>query len=95
MNIQELHSEHKPVSTVPLFNNKEGNVIALQIMKDEQLKAHMTPVPALLLCISGNVVFENELGIKEKLSPGDYINIAADVKHWVNGIEDSQLVLVK
>jgi len=95
MNIQELHSEHKPVSTVPLFNNKEGNVIALQIMKDEQLKAHTTPVPALLICILGKVAFENELGLKENLLPGDYINIAAGVSHWVKGVEKSQLVLVK
>ncbi len=94
MNIKDLHRADKPVSTVPLFNNLEGNVIALQIMKGEQLKEHTTPVPALLLCISGNIFFEDELGLKENLTPGDYINIAVGVKHKVSGIESSQLVLV-
>ncbi len=95
MNIKDLHRTDKPVSTVPLFHNLEGNVIALQIMKGDQLKEHTTPVPALLLCISGNVLFEDELGMKGHLVPGDYINIAVDIKHKVSGIENSQLILIK
>jgi hypothetical protein len=37
----------------------------MQILNGQQLKEHTTKVPALLLCITGSVVFENEKGIKE------------------------------
>lgn len=40
-------------------------------------------------------IFENEKGLKEILLPGDYVNIEAMVKHWVKGIADSQLILIK
>jgi quercetin dioxygenase-like cupin family protein len=41
------------------------------------------------------VEFENESGLKETLHSGDYINIEPNVKHWLNGNLDSQLLLLK
>ena len=43
----------------------------------------------------GQVIFENETGAKETLSTGDYVHIKPMVKHWVIGLLDSQLLLVK
>ena len=63
--------------------------------KGEKLKEHITKIPTLLICISGQVSFENEQGLKELLSPGDYIHLEAMVKHWVEGIQESQLLLIK
>jgi quercetin dioxygenase-like cupin family protein len=40
-------------------------------------------------------VFENETGLKETLKSGDYVNIEPMVKHWVKGIKESQLLLIK
>ena len=95
MNIKELHTQVKPVSAVPLFKSEQGNATALQILQGERLKEHLTKVPALLICMDGKALFENEEGIKETLMPGDYVNIEPMVKHWISGLEDSQLILIK
>jgi quercetin dioxygenase-like cupin family protein len=95
MNIQNKHNIEKPVSTFSLFKGEDGTATAIQILNGQQLKEHTTKVPALLLCITGSVVFENEKGIKEPLLPGDYVNIEPMVRHWVNANGDSQLLLIK
>lgn len=95
MNIKDLHTKLKPVSAIPHFKAEEGNVTAIQILNNQLLKEHKTKTPALLVCITGEVVFEKEKGIKEILLPGDYINIEPLIKHSVRGIEDSQLLLIK
>lgn len=95
MNIKELHTQEKPVSATSLFKSDLGNATAIQILKGEKLKEHITKIPALLICVEGEVIFENENGIKETLFPGDYVHIEPMVKHWVDGVIDSQLVLIK
>ena len=95
MKINELHDSTKSVSALSMFNGDEGIVIALQIKKNEILKEHLTKVPAVLLCISGQAVFETEDGFTETVTQGSYIMIKPMVKHWVVASEDSQFVLVK
>ena len=95
MNIKEVHTQEKPVSAISLFKSDQGNATAIQILQGEKLKEHITKIPALLICIEGEVIFENEKGVKETLKSGDYVNIEPLVTHWVEGIELSQLVLIK
>ena len=95
MNIKGLHSREKPVSATSLFKSELGNATAIQILQGEKLKEHITKTPALLICMEGQVVFENEKGIKETLLTGDYVNIEPMVKHWVEGTIESQLILIK
>ncbi len=95
MNITEKHNSEKPVSALPIFKGEAGTVTSLQILKDQQLKEHLTKIPALLVCVNGNAVFENEQGMKETLSTGDYVLIEPMVKHWVTGLADTQLLLIK
>ena len=95
MNIKELHTQEKPVSATSLYKSELGNVTAIQILQGEKLKEHITKTPALLICVEGEVVFENENGIKETLFSGDYIHIEPMVKHWVEGTIESQLILIK
>ena len=95
MNIKELHTQEKPVSAISLFKSELGNATAIKILKGEKLKEHITKTPALLICMEGEVIFENEKGIKETLMPGDYVNIEPLVKHWVEGTVESQLILIK
>ena len=45
--------------------------------------------------MEGKAVFENEKGNKEILLAGDFVAIEPMVKHWVEGILESQLVLFK
>jgi len=59
------------------------------------LKEHITKIPTLLVCVIGEVVFENQQDVKETLLSGDYVRIAPMVKHWVKANNDSQLILFK
>ncbi|UXE68785.1 MAG: hypothetical protein KA713_09510 [Chryseotalea sp. WA131a] len=95
MNIKELHTQEKPVSAISLFKSDLGNATAIKILQGEKLKEHLTKTPALLICMAGEVIFENEKGIKETLISGDYVNIEPMIKHWVEGTIESQLILIK
>lgn len=95
MNLINLHSSDKPVQTQVLFEPTENKVIALQIAKNEQLKEHVTKVPALLVCINGDATFSNENGEKIHLKSGDFIKIPVDVKHCVDAHELSNFLLIK
>lgn len=95
MKLSEQHPADKTVSAKSFFKMEEGNATAIQILKNEKFKEHITKVPALLMCVSGKIVFENEQSLKEPLSAGEYILIAPHVKHWMQAEEDSQLVLLK
>ncbi|MDP4809612.1 MAG: hypothetical protein NWR65_00635 [Saprospiraceae bacterium] len=95
MIIREVHTREKPVSATSLFKSELGNATAIQILQGEKLKEHIPKTPALLICMEGQVVFENEKGIKETLLTGDYVNIEPVVKHWVEGTIESQLILIK
>ena len=95
MNIQDLLPQEKPISTEVLFRSEQAVATVIQILQGEQLKEHVTKVPALLICIFGKVVFENEKGLKETLQSGDYLKIEPMIKHWVNAITQSHLILFK
>ena len=95
MNIKELHTQDKPVSAISLFKSELGNATAIKILQGEKLKEHITKTPALLICMEGEVIFENENGIKETLLSGDYVHIEPMIKHWVEGTIESQLILIK
>lgn len=95
MNIKSFHTEEKPVSAKKIFSTTEGNVTALQINAGSILKEHITIVPALLICINGNAIFKNENDVTVNLLSGDMVNIEPNVKHWVEGIQDTQLLLIK
>lgn len=94
-NINILHDATQDVSAKPFFKGLDSTVTALQIQKNGLLKEHITKVEALLICITGEVLFENEKGLKQTLTNGDYIKIAPMVKHWLAGVQDSQLILFK
>jgi quercetin dioxygenase-like cupin family protein len=95
MILKNLHTENKPVQTQLLFEPKDAKVISLQIAKGETLKEHISKVPALLVCVSGNAVFTNEKGIVINLNSGVYVMIEENVKHAVKAIEESNFLLMK
>lgn len=94
MNIKDKHSE-KVVSAYSLFKGVEGSATAIQIKKGEQLKEHITKTEAFLVCVSGSARFKNEKGETHNLTSGNCVVIEPMVKHSVDGIETSQLVLLK
>lgn len=94
MNLKNLHSDNKAVQTKVLIEPTE-KVISLQIAKGEQLKEHITTIPALLVCILGDAIFNDENGTVTDLKPGVYVFIKPNVKHWINAIEQSNFLLIK
>ena len=95
MNISELHQSQKEVSAVSLFKGELGTAIAIQIERNGTLKEHITKTPALLLCVSGVVTYEDVNEQKIKLQQGDYILITPNLKHWLLASAKSQLILYK
>lgn len=95
MNVKDLHSGTKAISTALLFKTIEGNVTSIQILANEELKEHITKVPALLICLAGESIFENENGDKFTLTSDDYVNIEPHVRHWINAKSTSSLLLIK
>lgn len=95
MNLKSLHIKDKEVSAQKLFKGEVGSTIAIQLLKNGVLKEHITKIPALLLCVSGKVVYQDESGKKINLRSGDYVDIAPNIKHWLDGAADSNLILLK
>ncbi len=95
MNLQDLHTEEKAVQTNVLFEPAQQNVISIQIAKGEQLKEHITKIPALLVCVSGSATFSDENEQKISLKSGDYVKIEPNVKHKIDAIEESNFLLIK
>lgn len=95
MNLKKLYEDSSGVQAKTIFSASEGKVISLQILKNNRLKEHITKVPAMLLCISGEAVYEDENNTKVSLFSGDFTEIKPDVKHWVDGIENCNLLLIK
>ena len=95
MNISELHQSQKEVSAVSLFKGELGTAIAIQIERNGTLKEHITKTPALLLCVSGVVTYEDENEQEIVLEQGEYVLITPDVKHWLYASVQSQLILFK
>ncbi len=92
MNISQFHDNE--VSSKLIFSG-ESKVITLRLKEGALLIEHITPVPAILLTLTGNSVFENEFGFKRESNKGDLIEIEPNVKHWVKAITESTFILVK
>ncbi|MBP9849547.1 MAG: hypothetical protein KBC58_08935 [Flavobacterium sp.] len=95
MILKNLHIENKPVQTQLLFEPKDAKVISLQIAKGETLKEHVSKIPALLVCVSGNAVYTDEKGTVINLISGVYVMIEENIKHAVKAIEESNFLLMK
>lgn len=93
--LDSLHDNTKLLSVNALFEGKEGVTRSLQINKDGILAEHITKTDAILICVTGEVVYEDEKNNLKTLKAGDFYKIEPQVKHWVKGIENSQLLLIK
>lgn len=93
--LDALHDMSKSLSVKVLFEGKEGVTRSLQINKDGILAEHITKTEAILICVSGAVIYEDEKSNNRTLNSGDFYRIEPNVKHWVKGVENSQLLLIK
>ena len=95
MNLKDIHPADKEVSAKSIASAVGGKVTAIQILESGLLKEHITKIPAILVCVLGEVIYEDENNNKITLKAGDFHEITPMVKHWVKGVLNSQLILVK
>lgn len=94
--ISEIHESSKGVSAKSIFKSSlGGNATAIQLLKNQSLQEHSSKTDALLICIEGKVSYEDENNQKYELSPGHYVEIIPNIKHWLESSVDSQLLLIK
>jgi quercetin dioxygenase-like cupin family protein len=77
-----------------LFSGTEGKVIALKSHL-ENLKKHLSKVPALLVCVSGNAIYNEDNGTTVELKAGDFVHIKANVQHSIDALAESNFLLIK
>jgi quercetin dioxygenase-like cupin family protein len=82
-NLIELHQPASDLSVHKLFKGEQGTATAIQLQRNASLKEHITQTPALLLCISGRVTYEDENEQEFTFETGDYVHIVPNVKHWL------------
>lgn len=95
MNLTDLHPADKALSAKPLFANAGGSTVAIQLQKGGKLPEHISQVPALLLCVSGEVIYQTNDAPEQRLQSGDYVHIPPQVKHQLIALEAAALVLIK
>ena len=95
MHLKDNHSKEKLISSLTIFKGEMGTTTSMQILNDQRINEHVSKVPALLICVTGEIVFEDEHGKSEILLPADIINIEPQVKHRVVAKKDSLLLLIK
>jgi quercetin dioxygenase-like cupin family protein len=95
MNLADLHTEGKKVSTAKLNETNLTSAIAIRILENGIFEKHITKVPAILTLVIGKVTYETEKGEKIVLFPGDFVRIEPNVVHWLIADLESQLILMK
>ena len=95
MNVSTLHEVQKAVDSRKFFKGENGELSSIQLLKGAELKKHTSPIPAVLICVSGKVKYSTEKGTETEMESGDYVDIEPWVLHWINGLEDAQLILAK
>ena len=95
MNLEDLHTAEKPVSIVKMGHAEKAEIRAIKILKNEVFAKHSTTIPAVLYCVSGETVYESEDGEKHELKSGGFVNIPANVVHWLTAVQQSHLLLIK
>ena len=95
MNITDSIDTTKAIAVAQL--SLEGNPLVNSICMQEgaHLKKHITKVPALLLCVKGEIEYESIDGTKALLCSGDYVHIPAEVEHWLNAKTKVEAVLIR
>ncbi len=93
-NISDLHLKTQEVSAQSIFKG-QGSATSIQMLENATLKEHVSKTNALLICLSGEVVYQDETGMSSTLKTGNFIDIPANIKHLLTASKFSQLILIK
>lgn len=95
MNIKEALklTDDKP-AVLQIKNTDKIQVIAIGLKKNQVLKEHISPIPALLVVLEGLISFEME-GSKTQLSAMGTFDIPVNIPHEVTGLYESIFLVIK
>lgn len=95
MNLLNLiDATEKGVSTQNILKDK-ASVTLISIKKDAVLKEHQSMTNAMLVLLSGKVVYEEKDRTEPLSAAMDFVKIPAHVTHKVSGLEASELLLIQ
>ena len=95
MKILDKHNTTLPVSLISLFESQVGITSSLYIMEGVYLENQTINIPALLICVEGKLIYQDESGRDEVLDTGDLINIKPLIKYSLRGLTNSQTLIIK
>lgn len=95
MHLEALHERDKEVSAASAFSGEHGTVTAIHLKANAELKEHLSKSAAWLLCVNGEVNYEDERGYSVLLHSGEFQAIEPMLRHRLLAKEDSHLILVK
>lgn len=91
--ISELESSAKPVYKM-LRKGENYHVLAIGFNKNMILEKHKSNIPARILVIKGEVVYNHDGG-NTTLGLYDEYEIPVEETHWVEAKEDSMMLVIK
>lgn len=89
----ELKSAEGPVAKI-LRKGENFNVLAIGFRKNMLLKKHKSNVPARIVVIKGEVVYNDKNGAT-KLGLYEEFEIPVEEMHWVESLQDSLMLVIK
>lgn len=97
MTLPELLASEKTGPVLrPLFKAQNGRLTAIRLRKDEVIKEHKSPVPAMLLVLEGAVRYEEPgTGVSRRLGALEYTEIPPDIIHQVLSEMDAYCILIQ
>lgn len=97
MNLSKLIPESdKAIATQRILNEKgNGTATLLQLKKGAVLKKHHSKTNAVLILLTGKVIYEEDNRSVLLSVPNDWIDIPEKIVHQVIGEEDTLLLLIQ
>ncbi len=91
--IKALDSSNDPVYKM-LWKGETTHTLAIGFKKDMLLKKHKSDIPARIVVIKGEVVYNSDNG-STTLGLYDEYEIPVKEFHWVEANEDSMMLVIK
>ena len=91
-----FEGNEKPLATQKIKAGGDGDAIVIRLLANAELPAHMTKVPAKLICLEGSATYQELDGRTIALVPFETVEIPENHQHAVkaNG-EGALLILLK
>ena len=92
--LKELIQTKKEVNAAHIFDYVSGHQTLLKLDAGAHVKPHTSKVPAVLLCLEGEVEYQEE-DRNDTLKATNYIEIKPDVLHWLDSSTGCLCLLLK